>query len=341
VEGKEVKMKGNVLRTGRLLAALFFAAVLASAQQQQRVARPGALNYIEGQVTLDGRTIQPQQIGSLEAAPGQVLATTDGRAEMLLTPGVFLRLGSNSAVKMIVPSLTNTRVELLRGKAMVEADQLEKENHLDIIDHGVNTVLEKKGIYEFNANNPAVAVYDGKARVQQDDRSKDVGKGKRLALADNPGLKVQKFNRNEDQDELYAWSKLRSEYMAQANQESAQMVYANNPGWWSGAGWYWSPWYNTWAFLPGDGFLYSPFGFPYYSPGFWYNYAPYYGLGRGYFPGGRWHARPPLRTGPVFHGGSHGSPSHGFSGGRFGGFGAGHGGGGGHFGGGGHAGGRR
>ena len=54
---------------------------------------------------------------------------------------------------------------------MVEADQLEKENHLVVLDHGANIALLKQGIYEFNADNPMVAVYEGKAQVEQDDRT--------------------------------------------------------------------------------------------------------------------------------------------------------------------------
>jgi hypothetical protein len=40
---------------------------------------------------------------------------------------------------------------------------------------------------------------------------------------------------------------------------------------WYGPGWYWSPYYRMYAFMPGDAFL-SPFGYAFYSP--WYN--PWY-----------------------------------------------------------------
>lgn len=258
-----------------LSAGLFLAAVLAPAQTQGRIGQPGMVNYVEGQVLVNGETVTNNAVGRVAVAPGQVLQTNDGKAEMLLTPGVFLRLDSNSAVKMISPSLTNTRVELLQGKAMLEADQVMRENHIAIVDHGANTILEKKGIYEFNANNPMVAVYDGKVQVQENDRTKDVGKGKELALADNPKMKESSFNRHQE-DGLYAWSKVRSEYMSEANMASAQTVVVNSPGWWYGPGWYWNPWFDSFAWLPGDGFFYSPFGFGFYSPVFWRSYAPVY-----------------------------------------------------------------
>ncbi|HWD00285.1 MAG TPA: FecR domain-containing protein [Candidatus Sulfopaludibacter sp.] len=229
---------------------------------------------------MNGQTVGSRQLGSTEVAVGQVLETQDGKAEMLLTPGVFLRLSDHSAVRMISPSLTDTRVELLRGSAMVEAAEVKKENRLDVIDHGANTVIEKHGIYAFKANQPTVAVFEGEAQVQQDDRTLKVKKGKESDLAQ---MSVEKFDVKsaEANDPLYSWSKLRSEYVAEANMSLAQTVVVGNPGWWYGTGWYWNPYFSSFAFMPGSGYLDSPFGFGFYSPAFWGSYyAPYYGFGR-------------------------------------------------------------
>jgi FecR protein len=322
----------KLLKTSVALSAgVFLAAMLAPAQTQGRIGQIGTINYIEGQASLNGQPVSANQVGQLVAAPGQVISTADGKAEMLLTPGVFLRLDANSAVKMISPSLTRTTVELLQGKAMVEADQVEKENHIAVVDHGANTWIEKHGVYEFNAANPMVAVYDGKAQVREDDRTRDVGKGEEVALTQNPKLKTRDFNRKTE-DDLYAWSKLRSEYVSEANMASAQTIVMGNPGWWYGTGWYWNPWFDSWAFVPGDGFLYSPFGFGFYSPAFWGAYAPfYYRPGFGFYgrPGFGYAARGPVAAGrvgavaPAFRGGAlggfRGSAMGGFRGG-FGGF---------------------
>src|ERR1700733_10553573 len=82
-------------------------------------ARPGTLNYVEGQASIDGRQVSSRSVGTAELQPGQYLATADGKAEILLTPGVFLRLDNNSTVKMIKPDLTHTEVLLERGRASV------------------------------------------------------------------------------------------------------------------------------------------------------------------------------------------------------------------------------
>jgi hypothetical protein len=283
----------NLLKTSGRAAGMFFtAALLLSAQG--RIARPGTVNYAEGQVSLNGQEIGSHQLGNTEVAPGQVLETQDGKAEMLLTPGVFLRVGDHSAVKMISPSITDTRVELLRGTAMMEAAQVEKENHLDVLDHGANTVIQKHGIYSFNANQPMVAVFEGEAQVQQDDRTAEVHKGKELMLgAANGQLKTQSFDvkNSEETDPLYGWSRLRSEYVAEANMSLAQTVVVARPAWWYGTGWYWNSYFDSWAFMPGGGYLYSPFGWGFYSPAYWGGYiAPYYRFGGYPILPGRIHA---------------------------------------------------
>ncbi len=291
----------TLLRTpGSLAGALFASALLMGVQASAAsIGRPGAVNYTEGDVTINGQQVKTQK--TTEVGAGQVLETGHGKAEMLLTPGVFLRLGDNSAARMISPSLTDTRVELLRGKAMVEAADVEKENHLDIVDNGATTQILKHGLYAFNADQPAVAVYDGKAQVQEDDHAVDLGKGKEVRLpaaGDNAAvtLKPQKFDKNET-DNLYAWSKLRSKYLAEANQSSAQMILAYGPSWYYGTGWYWNPYFDTWAFVPGAGFMYSPFGFGFYSPAYLYSYPPaYYHYGYRGFRGGRIAAPPRAMT---------------------------------------------
>jgi len=285
-----------------LIAGLFAVGALAVANAA--IARPGMVNYVEGNVTLNGQVLGRNAIGSAEAGPGQVLETAAGKAEMLLTPGAFLRIGDNSAVKMITPSLLDTEVELQRGQANVEVDQIERGNRLEIVTSGITTTLEKNGVYQFDANPARLEVYDGEAVVHIGDRNIEVKKGKELALiasADNP--KPRSFDRNATGD-LYAWSRLRSEYDAQASQASAQTIFVNNMGWY-GSGWYWNPWFDGWAFVPAYGCgLYGPFGFGFYGPGYFAFGRPFYGgyAYRGYAGFGG------FRAGGFaggFHGGGH------------------------------------
>jgi len=75
--------------------------------------RVGSINYIEGQAVLNNQALSPTSAGSVALEGGQLLTTHTGRAEVLLTPGIFLRIAENSSVKMISPDLANTSVQLL------------------------------------------------------------------------------------------------------------------------------------------------------------------------------------------------------------------------------------
>jgi hypothetical protein len=224
--------------------------------------RPGVVNYVEGNANIDGRRISFKDVGSTALDTNQVLTTAQGKAEVLLTPGVFLRVNNNSQVRMVSTGLTDTSVELVRGEALVEADTLFKENHVAVLERGSTITLAKNGLYSFNADLARVAVYEGEATVQQDDHTVTVKKGKDVNVG-GP-LKAVSFDRNQV-DDLYHWSNLRSEYVSEANVNSAP-TYVMNPGLWYGSGWYWDPYFSFYSFFPGSGFLYSPFGWGFYSP---------------------------------------------------------------------------
>jgi hypothetical protein len=319
-----------------LAALLSLPAWGADTDSRQRTAMPGTLNYVEGQASIGNQTLTSNEVGTANLQDGQVLETGSGKAEILLTPGVYLRVGSNSAVKMVSSNLTDTQVALRQGEAMLEVDQIYKENNIHISQPGADTTVLKTGLYDFDATDQQVRVFDGKASVNADDRKVTVKKNHEVAL-NSPKLKSKDFDKNEvtQNNDLYRWSSLRSEYLAEANVDAAQRYYGNAgfaPGWW-GAGWYWDPWFNGFTFIPAGGFFYNPFGWGFYSPVMVWR-APYYGGFAGYrhFNGNR-----PVAIGRGFH--DHavtrsGGTTGGFRGARAGGFGAGHGTGGGSHGGG-------
>jgi FecR protein len=274
-------------------ASVVLAAILSAPAWAARTALPGTLNYVEGSASIGAQALDSKSIGSAELQAGQSLATEDGKAEILLTPGVYLRVGDNSSVRLISPSLIDTRVAVEKGEAMVEVDELHSENDIRITENGINTQLVKTGLYDFDANQNQLRVFDGKAVVQDGDRNVTVKGGHELALATGAVTKPAKFDKDESkQADLYRWSSLRSSYLAEANVGAARTYVVNGwygPGW-VGAGWYWNPWFASYSFIPGDGFLYSPFGWGFYSP-FWAYRAPiivgggyYHRFGPGYRP---------------------------------------------------------
>jgi FecR protein len=271
---------------GFLLAAILSAPAFA-ADAGAQAALPGTLNYVEGQVSIGTRALGASSIGSTVLLPGQSLTTENGKAEVLLTPGVFLRLGTNTSVKMISPGLTDTEVELDQGHAMVEVAEIHPENDIRISQHGVIAQLVKTGLYDFDADRNQIRVFDGQAYLEQDDRRVKVKSGREVSLGPEGSLKAVKFEKDSySEDDLYRWSSLRSAYVAEANVDAAGMYaeYGYGPwglGWW-GSAWYWDPWFDTFAFIPADGIFFSPFGWGFYSP--WcVTSAPYWGRGYGFY----------------------------------------------------------
>jgi hypothetical protein len=328
---------------------------------------------VEGQATLGGQPLDRNAAGAVTLQPGQMLATQNGRAEILLTPGVFFRLGNNSSAEMVSPDLVNTEIRLSKGRALVEVDWLQKENRIRIDVGGTPVELQEKGLYDFDADHSQVRVFDGRAAAMQGTREVHVQGGHEMAL-NAPKLKAQGFDKKAHEDDLYRWSMLRSSYVAEANIEMARTYtggtgyggasyygapygggygygygYAADP--WYGLGWYWDPWFSAYTWLPGDGIFWNPWGYGFYSPLFAYR-APFIGgfhtarnFGAGFRPaiarGGGGLAVSHAGYNAGFRGGA--SPAaHGFAGGG-GGFhgGGGFAGGGGGFHGGGGGGGRR
>jgi hypothetical protein len=238
-------------------------------------ARPGTLNFIEGKVSVDGRPLTSVSIGSAAVPAGSSLRTESGKAELLLMPGVLLRVGDNSEVRLLSAGLLDTRIQVKRGVAMLEAGDLKKENNVTVAAAGLNATLKDEGLYRFDAGQGSVAVFKGKAEVRRDDEKVEVKKGKTVRLSNAP-LTVEKFDVGEAKkaDELYQWSNLRSKYLAEASAATAQRIVVQ-PGLWSGSGWYWNPWVRSYSWLPSADAYFSPFGYGFYSPWSYYSRPMY------------------------------------------------------------------
>ncbi len=299
-----------------------------NANQNAHPPQVGSVNFVEGQASIDGQPLTTNSVGSVNLEKGQTLTTQAGKVEVLLTPGVFLRVGDNSAVKMISPDLANTEAEVDKGEAMVEVTDISKNNRIRIDENGANAQLLKKGLYDFDVARNRIRVFSGKAEVYARNSSVGVGGDHQVNLDTGGKLKSQGFDSKQYADELYRWSGLRAGYLAEAGADQARLYVNGGPGW-AGTGWYWDPWFGSYTFIPGDGIFYSPFGWGFYSPfavwGSPYFYGGYYGgiygrphsfgefhepYGHGFEPQGGFHGG----FGGGFHGG--GGGFHGGGGGR-------------------------
>jgi hypothetical protein len=233
--------------------------------------RPGTINYVEGQAYIGPNALAPATAPGIELERNQTLSTQAGKLEMLLTPGVFLRLADNSTLTMISPELANTQVRLERGRAMIEVLDIRKENDIRIlVQNGSTTKLLKKGLYDFDAGLNEVRVFRGSAEVTAGTRHIKLGDDHKVAITDTAALRSVRFESRQYEDEFYRWSGLRSGYLSEASVNVAGTYIGPGPGWygpgWYGWGWYWDPWFGVYTFVPADGIFWGPFGFGFYSP---------------------------------------------------------------------------
>jgi len=276
-------------------SSLALAAVLTTSAWAQTVisAHSGVIHYKEGQVEVDGKPVQqdPQKGQFGDVKSGQVLEVKDGQAEILLTPGVFLRVAENSSFRMISNKLADTRVEVLSGSVIAEVGELLQDNAITLVVHGADVALQKKGLYRVDIDPSRVRVYDGEAKVTSGSHEPVTArKGREVLIGET--LEAKGFDAKQT-DAFYNWCARRDQYVAEANIYAAKsardfgMGYTGSGygGYGAGTGsWMWNPWFGMFTYMPYGGMFYSPFGFGYYSPGLvGYLYMPgspyYYGGG--------------------------------------------------------------
>ena len=251
-------------------AAMALAAIAPAYATAPPAARVGSIDYVEGKAFVDGRATSGTRTQLPILDNGQSLSTADGHAEMLLTPGVFLRLDAHSNIRLVNAGLIDTRLRLDQGAAILEVDNLHKDN-LIRVDVGAGTVrILKNGLYRFSASPAAVEVFSGQVEAAGQDVQLKAGKHRQIAFAPVPT--ISKFKSPSD-DDLSRWSRVRSQYEAEASVASAQYVF-DVGGPWAYADWMWNPWYSTWTWFPASGMWMNPYGFGLVSPWMAYDYYP-------------------------------------------------------------------
>jgi hypothetical protein len=248
-------------------------------------AHAGVVQYVEGRAYLNDQVVEPKFGQFPDIKENQEFRTEEGRAEILLTPGVFMRLGENSAIRMLSTRLTDAKVEVVSGSAVIECSDVPKDNAVQAVYKGNAIRFEKQGLYRIDSDQARFRVYEGEAIVTDSSGQLIVKGGKETNLSGV--LLAEGFDRK-DQDALYSWSDRRAAYVSQANIVSANTV--SNNGYSGGGyglfgssgagygpsflgGWMFNPMFGMYTYMPYSGFGYSPFGYTYYSP-YTVGYAP-------------------------------------------------------------------
>lgn len=267
-------------------ASLAIAGLAACSGYAQYVisAHSGVVQYVEGKAYINNNEVDPKFGHFPDIKENEILRTEEGRAEVLLTPGSFLRLAENSSVRFLSNKLTDTRIEVLSGSVMVQCNDLQKDNAITVVYKGDEMALLKHGLYQVQTEPARFRVYEGEATVRDSSGQLSLKAGKQTTL--DSVLMAENFDRKEG-DELYRWSAERSGYLSKANVSSAMGMQSTGSYYGTlGGSWMWNPMFGMFTYLPYRGTYWDPFGFGYFSPytvGNYFFFQPGYYYGNGFY----------------------------------------------------------
>jgi hypothetical protein len=185
-------------------------------------AHSGVIHFFDGAVYLGSEPLEAH-LGKFPVIPlGGELRTEQGRAEVLLTPGVFLRLGQQSAIRMVTNDLANTQVELVTGSAIMDAGESSSGTSVMLLYKDWRVHLLQKGVYRIDSDPPRVWVRQGEAEVSAGPNGDPipVGQGKNLPLA---AVLVPERSSVQPGDGLTDWADGRRQSIAADNAITAQI----------------------------------------------------------------------------------------------------------------------
>lgn len=289
-------MKRNIFQMFTISMAVMLLASFGAGQQQVRAsataekytisAKAGGVNFIEGDVMVakkEGRSgvlLRRDQLG----AGDRVSTGANGKAEILLNPGSYIRLGSNTSFQFLTTSLDDLQVRVDSGTAMFEVFAA-NEFQVKVETPSGSIALIETGVYKVVVPQngwATIAVFDGKAQLG--DQNLTVVKKGRTSIIGSTTAAVIKFDRDK-RGELGDWSKARSKDLAKITSSlrdddvRTSLISSFHNGRWSMFDsfglWVFNPRSMSYCFLPfGYGWR-SPYGYGLGGGFYWYN-LPWY-----------------------------------------------------------------
>jgi FecR protein len=278
-------------------------------------AKAGGINAVTGQASLFTRgEAEWQQLmitDDLDAGD-RVRTAYDGRVEILLNPGSYLRLGGNSEVELSNNALDNLEVRLIRGTAIVEATGMDGlDLNINISTPHTKLAIVRQGLYRLNVvPGDATELIVRKGRVILSDSHTKI-KGGNKVVFNATAVSVAKLTKEEKkrQEDVDVWSKERAATLAKANRRITDSMFRSAFASYRD----FDPWgrssFGMWFYHPGANcYTFLPFRFGWTSP-YGNSYSNIFYGGPGYTPAYSPN-RPYGNNGPTAGGGSgQGTPS--------------------------------
>jgi hypothetical protein len=259
-------------------------------EQSQYVisAKAGVVNIVEGDVSFvrDGKS-DMLIAGDTLRAGDSVKTGRDGRAEILLNPGSYLRLSANTEFVFSDTRIYMLGLKLMRGSAIIEASVIVEA--ITVVTPKGEFPLINGGLYRFNIDaNESSEILTRKGKLLVG--GVVVKEGKKAIVATGAPA-ITSFDKKVE-DDFDLWSKERARVIVAANKKLSDRALRRSSSLsMSGNSWVFNPFTGSYTFLPGFWGVASPYGFGYSScnpHSRWRNWNPEYrgGGGSGYTGGG-------------------------------------------------------
>ena len=165
--------------------------------------RAGIVNYWDGAVYIDGQPAM-KRFGTFPSLrDGSDLFTQEGRAELQLGPDVFVRLGTNSAVRMVSSSLADTQVRITNGSVIFDSGNAPTPGTVTLLAGDAKLRIDVPTRLRVDLDPPQLLVSKGEVKVEQADGVTPVRADQMLSLA---GESVVRRMTGGNDDELDLWS---------------------------------------------------------------------------------------------------------------------------------------
>ncbi len=297
-------MKRTISLVSTLTLSLMFVMSMSASAQYLVSTKAGFVNRADGKVYIQRVDSEDGQAGraslGTQMRDGDRLKTeTDSRAEILLSPGSYLRLDQNTEVRAVSTEFMQMTFELIKGSMIVEVgidpqpigafvasarQAVTKKTPLEIVTPQGTFFAAKDTLVRVDTKTAAtwIAVRQGEIRLGTRDlvaanKAEKVKRGKLVRLTGSNQPELAKVDKDQI-DNFDSWSFVRAQTLVQANLSSLRQNTTLAQG-----GWFYNSFFGCYSFVPYRGYLVSPYGFGFfrnYADCLWYD--PFFGGYRGY-----------------------------------------------------------
>lgn len=234
-------------------------------------AKAGGVNFVSGKVAVarkDARSGYLIKGDELEIGD-KVSTGADGKAEILLNPGSYIRLAENTEFEFVTTSLDDLKVKIKRGSAIFEV-LADNEFRVAVVTPNADFYVIKSGVYRVDVlGESAARIEVWKGRAQVGDGQSAILKNGQSATISGDQTTVAKFDRDE-KDVFEAWSKERAKELSKVNARLDRRDLRNSLL--SNRRWNIFNSFGLWIFDASyGGSCFLPFGYGWASPyGYWF-----------------------------------------------------------------------